>query len=87
MEGRGAEVAQLAGVPVGEVRPVSEASARALLAQRLDSQLVGALFRFAPPRFWQAGDVVYLDDPLFGPVVPIDRLDYDPDRGLYIRQV
>ncbi|NTU85401.1 MAG: hypothetical protein HGA45_39620 [Chloroflexales bacterium] len=84
MDGRKAEVAQLAGVSLAEVRPVGEAAARAILALQLDPIVIAALFSHRPPRIWSVGVQTYLDAELFGPVVPIERLDYDPERGLYV---
>lgn len=81
---RRADAAQLAGVDESQVEWATLDEIRASQMGRMPHNVLLVLAQ-EPTYFWKVGEVYFMDDPNFGPVVAIDNLGFSPDLGLYSR--
>lgn len=78
------DVSRLAGVPLAEVQEVPASDVIAAHADRQSAEVLECL-EAVPATYWMAGGRYWFDDPGYGDVAAVDRLDYDPDLGLVVR--
>lgn len=76
------DVARLAGIPVDRVELATNEE---MFAAYLDTApvVVIAVPTRSSATYRRVGTQYYFDDPLFAPVVAVDDLAYDDERGLY----
>lgn len=82
---RRSDVARAAGVSPAQVQQVSVSAVRAALSDRVASTVLDVATQ-EQATYWLAGGHYWLDDPYFGDVVDIERLDYNGDIGLHVRR-